>query len=205
MHRLITVADSDDLAYHPVYSAMREYQDGYLVEPGKIRFWNLNRPSAATYAYYLAEPLLLSFGTAAAGAASTITLPATATGGVSVADDDYYNNEEISIIGGTGIGQTATVSDYVGSTRVVTVSSAWGTQPDNTSVYTFMCELPLCVRQAVVLRAAVNISRMDSTFEHAVQRLYGEYQQAFASALAELKVPTSMSADGPRKVEEWRE
>ncbi len=69
-------------------------------------------------------------GTAQAGAASTITLAAGAS-----ATDDYYNSATIHITGGTGSGQTRTISDYVGSTKVATVDSAWTTQPDATSVY----------------------------------------------------------------------
>jgi hypothetical protein len=69
--------------------------------------------------------------TAQAGAATTITLADTADD-----LDDTYNNLEITIISGTGSGQTKTITDYVGSTRVATVDSAWSTNPDATSVYT---------------------------------------------------------------------
>jgi hypothetical protein len=69
-------------------------------------------------------------GTAQAGGASTITLAAGAD-----ASDDEYNGYGIRITSGTGSGQSRMISDYVGSTKVATVSSAWATQPDNTSVY----------------------------------------------------------------------
>lgn len=68
--------------------------------------------------------------TAQAGGASTITLDASAS-----AVDDFYNGDKIRIVGGTGSGQTRNVSDYVGSTKVLTVSEAWSTNPDNTSVF----------------------------------------------------------------------
>ena len=51
------------------------------------------------------------------------------------ASDDTYNTGAIYIIGGTGIGQVRTVSDYDGTNKIVTVSSAWSTQPDDTSDY----------------------------------------------------------------------
>jgi len=70
-------------------------------------------------------------GTAAAGGASTITLPAAA-----VATDDIYNGATITITGGTGAGQTRVISDYVGATKIATVSVAWATQPNNTSTFT---------------------------------------------------------------------
>ncbi len=69
-------------------------------------------------------------GTAQAGAASTITLAADAS-----ATDDAYNNATIHIVGGTGSGQSRTISDYVGSTKVAAVDADWTTQPDATSVY----------------------------------------------------------------------
>jgi hypothetical protein len=69
-------------------------------------------------------------GTAQAGAAGTITLDASAS-----SLDDFYNNQMIAIESGTGVGQARFVSDYAGATKVVTVSSNWVTNPDNTSVF----------------------------------------------------------------------
>jgi hypothetical protein len=69
-------------------------------------------------------------GTAQAGAASTITL---ASG--SSATNSIFNNEEITLTGGTGIYQARTITGYVGSTKVATVSRAWATNPDNTTTY----------------------------------------------------------------------
>lgn len=79
---------------------------------------------------YKAIPPRLQSGTAAAGAASTITLDSTAD-----PRDDYYNDQRIFISSGTGSGQIRTISDYVGSTKVATVSAAWDTNPDSTSVF----------------------------------------------------------------------
>lgn len=69
-------------------------------------------------------------GTAQAGGASTITLAAGAS-----AVDDAYNNMTVRITGGTGSGQERKISDYVGATKVATVSVAWTTAPDATSTY----------------------------------------------------------------------
>jgi hypothetical protein len=71
-------------------------------------------------------------GTAQAGAATTITLAATAS-----VTDDVYNSMTVYISSGTGSGQIKVITDYVGSTKVATVS-AWTTQPDTTSVYEIM-------------------------------------------------------------------
>lgn len=69
-------------------------------------------------------------GTAAAGGASNITLAPGAS-----AANDTYNSMSIVITAGTGIGQSRVVSAYVGATKVATVSVAWVTPPDATSVY----------------------------------------------------------------------
>lgn len=69
-------------------------------------------------------------GTAQAGASGTITL---ASGASSV--DDFYNGTIVTIVGGTGVGQSRFIPDYVGSTRVASVRPNWVTTPDNTSTY----------------------------------------------------------------------
>jgi hypothetical protein len=69
-------------------------------------------------------------GTAQAGAATAITLASTAS-----AVNDYYNGLNVTLTGGTGSGQSRQVVGYVGATKVATVDSAWGTNPDVTSTY----------------------------------------------------------------------
>lgn len=71
-----------------------------------------------------------NYGTAQAGGATTITLVSTAS-----AVDDTYNTQTIYIYSGTGAGQARTISDYVGATKVATISAAWATNPDATSKY----------------------------------------------------------------------
>jgi len=68
--------------------------------------------------------------TAQAGGASTITLDASAS-----ATNDYYNGALITIIAGTGAGQSRVITDYVGSTTVATVNKAWATNPSSDSVF----------------------------------------------------------------------
>lgn len=73
------------------------------------------------------------FGTAQAGAATTITLAASAS-----ATSSLYNGEIIKLYGGTGAGQTRTITAYNGATKVATVDRAWITNPDNTSTYSIL-------------------------------------------------------------------
>ena len=70
-------------------------------------------------------------GTAQGGAAGSITLAAGASG-----SNDTYNGRVLSIVAGTGAGQAPRIiTDYVGSTKVASVSPNWVVQPDATSVY----------------------------------------------------------------------
>jgi hypothetical protein len=69
-------------------------------------------------------------GYARAGTTMTITLAISAS-----MDDDVYNGRPIEILAGTGAGQIRTITDYVGATRVATVSSSWDTVPDTASQY----------------------------------------------------------------------
>lgn len=73
---------------------------------------------------------IIRTGTAQAGGASTITLDAGAS-----AVNQAYQFDIISITSGTGAGQSKYITNYVGSTKVATVNSAWSSNPDNTSVF----------------------------------------------------------------------
>lgn len=89
----------------------------------------------------------LHYGTAEAGAATTITLDVTPTVsavvyGQTMAINDYYNQCQVYIDGGTGLGQINTITDYVGSTRVATVNDTWDTNPSTDSTYSTVSELP---------------------------------------------------------------
>ena len=93
--------------------------------------WVTNPDATTTYQVMAdAGSFYSDQGTAQAGGASTITLAATASD-----VNDIYNGFFVRVISGTGSDQTRIISDYVGSTKVATVSVAWGTPPDATSVY----------------------------------------------------------------------
>jgi hypothetical protein len=70
-----------------------------------------------------------STGVAQAGAALTIT----AAAGADLSDVD--SNWKVSIYYGTGSGQMRNVSTASNTTKVVTITSAWDTNPDTTSYY----------------------------------------------------------------------
>ncbi len=73
---------------------------------------------------------LSSVTTAQVGSANTITLDALAS-----LEDDFYTDNLITIVSGTGSGQTRTITAYDGTTKIATVDSNWVVTPDNTSVF----------------------------------------------------------------------
>ena len=74
-------------------------------------------------------------GTAQAGGAASITLAASQNQWLDHAVDDTYNTKVITITAGTGSNQVRVISDYIGASKVATVTPAWGVTPDGTSVY----------------------------------------------------------------------
>lgn len=71
--------------------------------------------------------------TAQTGAASTITLDASAS-----ATDSLYKYSLIMILSGTGAGQARLITGYVGATKVATVTPSWTTNPSSDSVFALM-------------------------------------------------------------------
>lgn len=73
------------------------------------------------------SPRSFASGTATAGGATTLTL------GTANWTVNQFANMQIRIISGTGAGQIRTISSNTAT--IITVSSAWGTNPDNTSQF----------------------------------------------------------------------
>jgi hypothetical protein len=84
-------------------------------------------------------------GTAQAGNATCITLAATAS-----AIDGTYNRNLLVLTDNTGAGQTRTIIDYDGSTKIAIIDREWRTNPDATTVYQIVADdTPLVVDQGV--------------------------------------------------------
>jgi hypothetical protein len=69
-------------------------------------------------------------GTAQAGNSHSITLAATAD-----ANDGVYNRNLIVLTDNTGVGQTRTIVDYDGTSKIVVVDRDWRVSPDATTAY----------------------------------------------------------------------
>ncbi len=78
-------------------------------------------------------------GTATAGAATTLTddTQDSDSNYIRTEANDYFNDWLLTITAGTGVGESAIVTDYVGATRTVTFSGGLSgdSTPDTTSIY----------------------------------------------------------------------
>ena len=83
--------------------------------------------TANSASYYFYENMLPRT-TATAGTANTVTLPNSVTSNV------FYAQGSVTIVSGTGAGQTIKIASYDGATKIFTVQSNWGTIPDTSSV-----------------------------------------------------------------------
>ena len=91
-------------------------------------------------------------GTAQAGNATCITLTATAS-----AIDGTYNRNLLVLTDNTGVGQTRTIVDYDGSTKIAIIDREWRTNPDATTVYQIVADdTPLVVDQGVALAGSTS-------------------------------------------------
>lgn len=70
-------------------------------------------------------------GTCQSGSTSTTIVLASGAS----ATNDFYKGLRVWIPSGTGAGQWAMITGYVGSTKVATIDGTWRTTPDNTSTY----------------------------------------------------------------------
>lgn len=98
------------------------------------RDWKVNPDATSEYVIIASEGREhVNEGAAQAGGASTITLNASAS-----ASDDAYIGQVIFLRSGTGEDQARRVIDYVGSTKIATVDSAWDTVPASGTGYVML-------------------------------------------------------------------
>lgn len=153
--------DETSLNYRFKYINLNDGYNRYYFQGNQIGI--LPVPSAdnseCLTLWYVYRPIDIHFGTAAAGSTSSITLATTPSVGELRLDNDYYNNATVRIISGTGAGQDAKITDYVGSTKVA--SATFTTAPDNTSVYSIQSIIPEPFHQLLTLKAAIIAKHAD--------------------------------------------
>jgi hypothetical protein len=129
---------------------------------------------------YDRAPASLIYGQATAGAATTMTLATTSS-----VFDDIYIGDEFELLSGTGSGQVASCSDYVGSTKVATFPT-WTTNPDATTYYSTILADPINkFPELVAIGAAYRLlhRRRDTELFQVLQSQYQEEYAMFKNSL----------------------
>ena len=107
-------------------------------------------------------------GTAQAGANVSITLAAGAS-----AIDGTYNRNLLVITDNTGVGQTRTIVDYDGSTKIAIIDREWRTNPDATTVYQIVADdTPLVVDQGVAQAGSTSSTIKLRTYASSINDTY---------------------------------
>ena len=117
----------------------------------------------------LASTVIYS-NTAAGGGTTYITLDAGAS-----ATDGAYDPAVVSIIGGTGIGQSRLIMEYTGATRRAYVDRDWKVTPDNTSEFVINAHPGRETTNEGILTSATDNTAVLNAFASAEDNVYAGY------------------------------
>lgn len=165
IHPLSTIRDRSkyaDLTYNLYGDAPFFYFVGNTLEVTADNY------STQVKLWYQKKPIELSAGVAASGAASSLGFD---TGNGAKYIDDYYNGQSVEITSGTGKGIISTISDYVGSTAIATIT---GTAAAN-DTYGIVLVTPEEANEYIILEATLMALAKPSA---AIDPKYFEYMQA---------------------------
>lgn len=90
--------------------------------------WDITQSShltAGTTGLYMALAGAVFVDTTVTGTPTSTTFQLTAGSAI----DDFYNDQLIYVLSGTGVGQARPILDYTGATKTVTIDEAWVTTP----------------------------------------------------------------------------
>jgi len=148
--------------------------------------------STATMQLWLIRKMAdLSYGTASAADATTITLAAAPTFGDTSTQDDYYNGSKIYIVSGTNSGQAVPVTDYAGSTGICTVASWPGGTPSGTIVYSFLSDIPSEYDAVLAARTALFAKIKDNADITQLSSHYQELKTSMIKGMSQRQIQES--------------
>ncbi len=178
----------ESLDYHE-----KEDTVGYIINGPTIEILNYSVSGDVT-AEVLLNPIELSYGKAAAGTGSTaVVLAQSPLIGRTSLEPNYYVGAYIGFEEGDARGEIRRITSQAIAAGVVTLTvSAWTSTPTTDDKYTFLLDLPNCMKQSVVLRAATKLARFDEVLSSDSGRdgmslMHAEAERAYADARAELR------------------
>jgi len=133
--------------------------------------------TACTLWYQIRVPDLL-VGTGAAGSGSNVIIVPTTSYPERV--NDYYNNSYLEVTAGTGVGTRAAISDYVASTRAITVAGTFGTDSEFGTISRLPEEVhPLIVLDATCTALAKSSAKIDDKVYQEFKEEKADYWRTF--------------------------
>lgn len=157
-----------------------------------------SRPSDMTLrVWYVRYPVGFFYGVCGdtTVTSTTVELPETLTAGEIIKIDDYYNGSRIY---NAADGLVHTISDYVASTNIITVSSAWSTNPTKSStVIEIVSPLPERIHDVIAMMAARSI-RVNN--DDNINQLEATIEKRMEDFIARFRKPQSQEPDRIRKV-----
>ena len=182
--------DWQDRMYY-VQGTMGAYREPWNIRDEYIEF--PSKPSGNIYRiWYTRRPVGLFYGTTAAGAATTITFPVTPTFGELVAVDDYYIGMKVY-----NNGETRVITDYVASTRVASVGTAWVTTPTTSHTMSLISPLPERLHPLIPDVAAMMIRGKVSDDD--VSAIHVMIRETFDKYLKRISAPQTQSSKQIRR------
>jgi hypothetical protein len=129
--------------------------------------------------------------TAQNGTSSTITLDASAS-----STTDFYKDDYVFILSGTGSGQARLVITYNGTSKVASITPNWATSPDNTSVFVIMPGAMADIVAWLAMAPNVLISgRVDSNAQVVADKTGYNLTQTFPTNFASLIIDSNGRVD----------
>jgi hypothetical protein len=202
---LSIVGCQQDLVNAPNATAVTAFQLG-ISKPGTAQTIDFTtalptNPGANTLgeALFFADILGGRINTAQAGAATTITLDASAS-----SDTGAYIGDDIYLYGGTGggirgTGQRRTVTAYNTSTKVATINRAWDTTPDATTKFMTLPQ-PLAFLAATDATVATVATNLNATISSRSTYAGGAADAEAAAIKTKTDLIATNSADSPNAV-----
>lgn len=185
VNKILLITDSNGDPIEPI--ALQQKEHGYVlgastdtVRVVDIGYWldhsrlwiNSGSWTGDIRCYYIRKPARMQYGTAEAGTDTSMTLDLDTRPEI---QDDYYNNLPFTIREGTGAGEQATATDYIGATRVLTIDFA--TTPDTDSIYSTVSELPDGHNEVVAYGAAIRALMYDVAQEPKLNQMKQWYNK----------------------------
>lgn len=160
---------------------LMDYRRGFRVQPTPLTTetdWILQ--------YVARGARMLHYGTAQGVTGTTLTMASSPTMGSISSSNSFYVGCYVHIVSAsTGVGEIRRVVSHVGSTKVLTLDTSWGTTPTGTIVYEILPSIPYPYDMLLPWRAVMSQKAGDSDIRHR-SVAEAEYKDLMRSYLTEI-------------------